>query len=144
MPGTSPRGSVVKNSTSIPKDTVQSLVLLSRLRIQCCHELWYRSRSSSLHCCGCGEAGSCSSDWTPFPGTSICPRATKSKKKKTMDFQVESSVIIQSCLLQWIRSFNSLHFKICESLYTITVLKITGKMKKTMPIITVFCLWIKY
>ena len=30
------------NSTSIHEDLVQTLALLSRLKIQCCHELWCR------------------------------------------------------------------------------------------------------
>ena len=53
---------------------VQSLALLSWLRIQHCHELWC---SLQMHL-GSGiavamvEARSCSSDYTPILGTSIC------------------------------------------------------------------------
>ena len=53
---------------------VWSLALLSGLRIQYRHELWCRSRRSPNHqkTVAVVEAGSCSSDSTPNPGTSIC------------------------------------------------------------------------
>ena len=67
---------------------VQSLALLSGLKIQHCHELWCRMQM----CLGSGVAvaavyaSSSSSDSTPSLGTPICcrygPKKEKKKKKK--------------------------------------------------------------
>ena len=57
---------------------VQSLVLLSGLRIWCCCELqcrsqtWLRSGVAVAVAVAVAEASSCSSDSTPGLGTSIC------------------------------------------------------------------------
>ena len=53
---------------------VQSLALLSGLRIRHCQELWCRSQIllGSGVAVAVTQAGSCSSDWTPNLGTSIC------------------------------------------------------------------------
>ena len=58
-----------------------SLASLSGLRIQCCHELWYRSqiRLGSGVSVAVVQAGSCSSDSTPSLGTSICHRCSTKK-----------------------------------------------------------------
>ena len=67
---------------------VQSLALLSGLRIRHCHELWCRlqMRLGSRAAVALAEAGSYSSDWTPSLGTSMChgsgPRKWQKDKKK--------------------------------------------------------------
>ena len=73
---------------------VQSLALLSGLRIQHCRELWCRSQtqlgSGVDVAVAVAVAGSCSSDQTPSLGTSICcecgPKEQK-KKNKTLIYQ---------------------------------------------------------
>ena len=67
---------------------IQSLALLSGLRIRCCCELWCRSqmRLRSDVAVAVVQASSYSSDSTPSLGTSICcrcgPKKTKRPKKK--------------------------------------------------------------
>ena len=71
---------------------VQTLALLSGLRIQCCCELWYRSqmwlRSGSA--VAVVKAGSCSSKSKLSLGTSICHKwcglKNPKKKKKKKEF----------------------------------------------------------
>ena len=68
-------GSVEMILTSIHKDVgCPSLALLRYLRIQCCHELWCRSKMQLGSCIALAvvEACSCSSDSTPSLETSIC------------------------------------------------------------------------
>ena len=69
------------------KLSVRSLVFLSRLRICCCHELWYRSQMGLRSCVAVAVASSYSSDLTPSLGTSLCHRCgpKKEKKKKLYD-----------------------------------------------------------
>ena len=70
---------------------VQSLASFSRLKIRCCHELWYRSQTClrSFVAVAVVQAGSCSSDSTPSLGTSICCRnGPKKKKKKRKQIEV--------------------------------------------------------
>ena len=63
---------------------VRSLASLSRLRI--CHfcELWCRSQMQlgSHIVVAVVQAGSCSCDWTPSQGTSICHRSSPPKQNK--------------------------------------------------------------
>ena len=47
---------------------VLSLASLSGLRIQCCHELWYRSQSQLVSGVAVVKAGSCSSYLAPSLG----------------------------------------------------------------------------
>ena len=67
---------------------VPSLASLSRLRIQCCWELWCRLQMwlGSLFAVAVVKAGGYSSDSTPSLGTSIChgcgPKKTKNNNKK--------------------------------------------------------------
>ena len=75
---------------------VQSLALLSGLRIRHCHELWCRlqMRLGSRAAVALAEAGSYSSDWTPSLGTSMChgsgPRKwQKDKKKKLPSMRIQ-------------------------------------------------------
>ena len=64
-----------------------SMASLTGLRIQHCYELWCESqtRLGSATAVALAEAGSCSSDWTPSLGTSICrkcgPEKCKNKQK---------------------------------------------------------------
>ena len=62
---------------------VQSLAPLSGLRIQHCGEPWCRSQTRLRSCIAVAvvEAGSCSSDWTPSLGTSMCRRCGPKNKK---------------------------------------------------------------
>ena len=69
---------------------VQSLALLSGLRIWHCCELWCRSQIwlRSRVAVALAQAGSYSSDSTPSLGTSICRRCSpKSKKTKAQKWQ---------------------------------------------------------
>ena len=67
---------------------VQSLALLSGLRIQCCPQLWCRLQIQLGSCVAVAVVEACnySSDWTPSLETSIChgcgPKRQKGKKKK--------------------------------------------------------------
>ena len=67
---------------------VQSLALLSGLRIRCCCELWCGSQTwlRSGVAMAVVWTGNCSSDLTPSLGTLMCcrcgPKKTKKKKAK--------------------------------------------------------------
>ena len=63
---------------------VQSLASLSGLRIRHCHKLWCRSqmRLGSGVAVALGQAGSCSSNWTPSLGTSTYHRCGPKKQTK--------------------------------------------------------------
>ena len=65
---------------------VWSLALLSRLSIQHCCKLWYKSQMwlRSQVAVAVAYAGSCSSDSTPSLRTSICCRCTLKKKKSSL------------------------------------------------------------
>ena len=69
---------------------VQSLALLSGLRIQCCCEVCYRSQTWLGSCAAVAKSGSYSSDSTPSLGTSICsgcgPKKAKDKYKVEWSF----------------------------------------------------------
>ena len=62
---------------------VRPLALLSGLRIWHCCELWCRWQTwlESGIAVAVVEAGSCSSDWTPSLGTSICHGCGPKKQK---------------------------------------------------------------
>ena len=66
----SPCGSVVTNPTSVHEDLSLILASLNGLRIRHCCELQCRSQDLWLGS-GVAQAGSCSSDSIPSPGTSI-------------------------------------------------------------------------
>ena len=78
------------------KMQVWSLALLSGLRIWHCCKLWQGH--------GCGSdlmllvavlwVGSCSSDLTPRPGTSLCCRCNSKKKKKISVVEATISVVL--------------------------------------------------
>ena len=61
---------------------VWSLILVSRLQIWHCHELWYRSQTwlGPHVAVAVASAGSDSSDLTPSLGTSMCPRCGPKKQ----------------------------------------------------------------
>jgi len=63
---------------------VRSLVLLSGLRLQCCRELWCRSKTQlgARVAVAVVQASSCSSDSSPSLGTSICCGCGPKKGKK--------------------------------------------------------------
>ena len=99
---------------------VQSLVLLSGLRIWHCHELWYRSQTwlGSAVAMVVAKAGSYSSNLTPSLGISICHRwSPKKKNKKQKQKQREKqlsytnkvhlllSLIIKHFILPFLPSF---------------------------------------
>ena len=58
---------------------VQSLALLSGLKIQCCGELWCRSQTQLRPCVAVAQAGSWSSNLTPSLGASICCECSPKK-----------------------------------------------------------------
>ena len=83
--GSSCCGAVETNLTSIHEDVVRSLALLGGTGIWHCREMWGRSKMwLGFHVAvAVAQAGSCSSDSTPSPGTSIgCRYGSKEKKKK--------------------------------------------------------------
>ena len=71
------------------KTQVQSQASLSRLRIQCCRELWYRLQTQVGSCVAVAVvlAGGYSLDLTPSLGNSVCCsvalKETKNKQTKT-------------------------------------------------------------
>ena len=88
----------VKNPMSIHEDSVQSLASLPGLRIQHCREVRCRSQTQL----GCGiavavvEAGSCSSDWTPSLGPSMCHRCghKKTNNNKERDSSAALGILL--------------------------------------------------
>ena len=77
------------------KMQVQSLDSLSGLRIWYCRELWCKQqmRLGSRVAVAVAQAGSCSSEWTPSLGTSMCrrcsPKRQKDQKKKKKERERE-------------------------------------------------------
>ena len=65
---------------------VHSLALLSGSRIWRCRELWCRLQMRLGSCIAVAvvSAGSCSSNWTPSLGTSICRGSAPPKKNPTL------------------------------------------------------------
>ena len=65
---------------------VQSLASLSGLRIQCCCELWCRSKMRLGSCVAVfmAKADSRSSDWTSSLGISICRECSPKRTKKSL------------------------------------------------------------
>ena len=82
--GSSHCGSVVINRLVSMRTWVWFLALISGLRIQCCHELWYRLQIwlGSYITVAVAQAGSCSYDSTPSLRTSMCHRCGPKKKKR--------------------------------------------------------------
>ena len=62
---------------------VCALASCNGLRIRHCHKLWYRLQMQlgSRVAVAVVQAGSCSSNLTPSPGTSICGRCSRQKEK---------------------------------------------------------------
>ena len=90
---------------------VQSLALLSGLRIRRCCELWCRSQmqlGSSRVAVAVVQASSCSFDLTPSLGTSIYSRCSPKRPKKN----------IYVCLGYYAVQKKFLIFKICLYIYT--------------------------
>ena len=89
----------IKNPTSIHEDEGLILASLTGLRIQHCHELWYRSPVGlkSDAAVAVAMAGSYSSKLTPSLGTSTyhrCgPKKAKKKKKKTPRFTNKDKIL---------------------------------------------------
>ena len=85
-------GSAESNPTSMSM-WIQSLALISGLRIQLCHELWYRLQIWLRSCVAMAVAqlSWCSSDSTPSLGNSICcgcsPKKKKEKKKEEIFYK---------------------------------------------------------
>ena len=63
---------------------IRSLALLRASGVRHCRELWCRLQTQlgSGVAVAAVEAGSCSSDWTPSLGTSICYRYNPEREKK--------------------------------------------------------------
>ena len=78
---------------------VRSLASLSELRIWRCHELWCtwqtRLGSGIAMAVAVAMAGSCSSDWTPSLGASICYGCNPEKTKQTKNLNF-SLVLVQT------------------------------------------------
>ena len=73
---------------------VQSLASFSGLRIQSCHELWYRLQMwlRPHIAVAVAQASNCSSDLTPILGTSICYRYGPKKKKKKLHTYIYNNI----------------------------------------------------
>jgi len=71
----------------------QSLASLSGLRIRHCPKLWHRSQMplGSSIAVAVAQACTCSSDWTPSPGSSIC--LLKRTKRKRRRKEIDSSIL---------------------------------------------------
>ena len=69
---------------------VRSLASISGLRIWCWHKQWCRSQTQlrSDVAVAVVEASSCSSEWTPSLGTSICHGCGPEKKKEKKSLSV--------------------------------------------------------
>ena len=81
---------------------VQSLALLSGLRIQRCHELCRRSQMWLGSCVAVAVvwASSCSSNWTPSLGTSYPVSAAlkrQKKKKKKKKSRNRMFLVLEAC-----------------------------------------------
>ena len=74
----------VKNLTVSVRMRIQSLDLLSGLRIQCCHKLQPRLQTWLGSCIAVAvvRAYSCSSSSTPSPRTSLCCRGGCKKERE--------------------------------------------------------------
>ena len=84
----------VRNPTNIHEDVGSVPGLLSGLRTQCCHELWYtlqRHARSSI-AVAVVQAGSCSPDMTPRCGI----KKKKKKKNPTAVAQVAAEAQVRS------------------------------------------------
>ena len=88
---------------------VQSLAVLSGLRIYHCHELSCRSQNRLGSCVAMAvvKAGVCSSNSTPSLGTSICHRCgpKKEKKKKTKKKQ-KAKQKVTAVIVWWLKSIS--------------------------------------
>ena len=85
---------------------VLSLASLGGLRIQGCHELWCRSQMQleSGIAVAVAKAGSCSSDYTPSLGTSICHECghrKDKKKKKERERERDRYIQREQCEQAW-------------------------------------------
>ena len=80
---------------------VQSLALLSGLRIRRCHELWFRSKTWLGSCVAVAlvQAGVYSSNSTPSLGTSLCHGSSPRKGKKTKNFKKFKNKTTGKCIL---------------------------------------------
>ena len=81
---------------------VRSLDPLSKLRIQCCCELWCRSQTRLRTVIAVAVACSCSSDLTPSLRTAICCTSTSwkwasSPKKRTLSYIRGPSLLSPAC-----------------------------------------------
>ena len=76
-------GAADTNLTRNHEVSVQSLALLSGLRIRRCCELWHRPQMWLRSCTSAvAVVQAFSSDWTPSLGTSICCTRGPTKRKK--------------------------------------------------------------
>ena len=84
---------------------VQSLALLSGVRIPHCSELWWRSQRKlrSGVAVAMAVAGSWSSNSTPSPGTYICHRSGPKKQKKK---KKKSQILVR--LMKKIKQFDEI------------------------------------
>ena len=83
---------------------VQSLVLLTGLRIQCCHELWCSSQTQLRSCIAVAvaKADNCSSDSTPSLEISLCRICSPKKTKKN---DVHGVPVVA----QWVKNPTNIH-----------------------------------
>ena len=104
-----------------------SLALVCGLRIQSCPELWCRSQMwlRSGIAMAVGYACSCSADWTPSLGTSIChgcgPKKQKKKKPKQTNVQswIRDYVDTLGVCVVFVTMMLQTHFSFLKVYYTV-------------------------
>ena len=84
----------LRTQRSVPEDASSILASLSGLRIQHCHKLHRRWQVQLRFgiVVVVAQASSCSSDWTPSPGTSICCRCGPKKNETKQTNKIQSLV----------------------------------------------------
>ena len=84
----------VLNTTSIHENMCLIAGPTQQVKNVHCHELWYRSQRLFRSGVAVAVASSCSSNWTPSPGTSISHRyGPEKQQKKEKEFYYQYDVV---------------------------------------------------
>jgi len=82
----------VMNLTNIHEDPGPTPGLVQWIKVQCCHELQYRSQTQHGSCVAVAVVSSYSSDSTPSLGTSICRGCSPKKTNKTKQNKIDQEI----------------------------------------------------